>query len=66
MLQPALHMGVPSDGSALTVGDYLDQWLSHCRGRVRAKTDDGYRGLIRLYASSALGEVPLGALRGVV
>ena len=34
--------------------------------QVSAKTDDGYRGLIRLYASSAFGEVPLGALRGVV
>jgi hypothetical protein len=30
---------------------------------VRAKTHDGYRGLIRLYASPTLGSVPLGDLR---
>ena len=38
----------------------MDKWLSHCQGRVRAKTHDGYRGLIRLYATPALGPLPLG------
>lgn len=51
---------IPGDG--LTVGDYLRQWLAHVAGRVRPKTLDGYRGLIRLYALPALGHVPLADL----
>ncbi len=46
------------EGDLLT-GDYLHQWLSHARGRVRPKTHEGYEGVIRLYASPALGEIPL-------
>jgi integrase len=42
-----------------TVRSYLDFWLDHAKGRVRAKTHDGYRGLIRLYAIDALGSMPL-------
>jgi hypothetical protein len=63
MLQPALHTGVSPDASALSLADYLGQWLSHCRGRVRAKTYDGYRGLVRLYAAPALGHILLTELR---
>jgi hypothetical protein len=63
MLEPALHTGVSPDASALSLADYLDQWLSHCRGRVRAKTHDGYRGLVRLYAAPALGHIRLRELR---
>ncbi len=55
--------GSPNDESPLTLADYLDQWLSHSRGRVRAKIHDGYRGLIRLYAAPALGRIPLDELR---
>jgi integrase len=43
----------------LSVGDYLRQWLAHVAGRVRPKTLDGYRGLIRLYASPGLGALRL-------
>jgi len=43
----------------LSTGEYLHQWLSHARGRVRPKTYEGYEGVIRLYASPALGEIPL-------
>jgi hypothetical protein len=43
----------------LTLGAYLAQWLDHARGRVRAKTLDGYEALIRLYALPALGQIAL-------
>ncbi len=54
--------GGPEEGSDLTVGDYLDQWLAHSRGRVRPRTHDGYAGLIRLYAAPAIGSGALGDL----
>jgi integrase len=47
----------PADVEVLTVGAYFDQWLSHARGRVRAKTYDGYACLIRLYALPHLGSM---------
>jgi integrase len=46
-------------GTDLSTGEYLHQWLHHARGRVRPKTYEGYEGVIRLYASPALGEIPL-------
>jgi len=48
-----------TSGEELSVGDYLQQWLAHVAGRVRPKTLDGYRGLIRLYASPGLGSLRL-------
>ncbi len=42
-----------------TLGSYLETWLAHASGRVRAKTWQGYEALIRLYAEPALGDVPL-------
>jgi len=30
--------------------DYLSGWLAHAKGRIRARTYQGYEGLIRLYA----------------
>lgn len=53
----------PAPVEPLTVGVYLDQWLAHARGRVRAKTHDGYGCLIRLYALPHLGPVPLCEVR---
>lgn len=46
-------------GTEVCTGDYLLQWLRHSRGRLRAKTHEGYEGVIRLYASPALGGIPL-------
>ena len=45
------------------MADYFDQWLHHSKGRVRAKTHDGYRGLIRLYAAPGIGAIYLADLR---
>src|SRR5712691_8612265 len=63
MLQQAAQRGVSPDAPSVTVADYLEQWLSHSKGRVRGKTYDGYRGLIRLYALPVLGAVQLADLR---
>jgi len=45
-----------------SLGHYLQEWLAHARGRVRATTYAGYEYLIRCYAVPALGEVPLSEL----
>jgi integrase-like protein len=59
MLQQVPHALVSPHASSLTVADYLEQWLSYSKGRVRGRTHEGYRGLIHLYALPALGSVPL-------
>lgn len=40
-------------------GVYLEDWLAHIAGRVRAKTWQGYECLIRLHARPHLGNLPL-------
>ena len=40
-----------------SLGSYLDDWLAHVAGRVRAKTWQGYECLIRLYARPHLGNL---------
>jgi len=45
-----------------SLGHYLQEWLAHARGRVRATTYTGYEYLIRVHAVPALGEVPLSEL----
>ena len=42
-----------------STSDFLGSWLAHAKGRIRARTYQGYEGLIRLYALPALGELPL-------
>jgi hypothetical protein len=46
----------PSEG---LTARYLEDWLAHIKGRVRARTYQGYEGLIRLYAMPALAHLPL-------
>jgi integrase len=50
-------------GSEATVGSYLAAWLGHAKARVRARTPQGYKGLIHLYAIPHLGEITLEALQ---
>src|SRR3990170_4354743 len=45
-----------------SLGHYLQEWLAHTRGRVRATTHRGYESLIRCYALPALGELPVSEL----
>jgi integrase len=47
------------DSTDQVTAHYLEDWLAHIRGRVRARTFQGYEGLIRLYALPALGDLPL-------
>ncbi|MDP9225397.1 MAG: site-specific integrase, partial [Actinomycetota bacterium] len=47
------------DDRTLTVAAYLESYLSDVRPRVRARTHQGYAGLIRCYAIPAIGEIPL-------
>ncbi len=49
-------------GQDLSLGHYLQEWLAHARGRVRASTYRGYESPIRCYALPALGEVQLSEL----
>ncbi|MGH2692421.1 MAG: tyrosine-type recombinase/integrase [Actinomycetota bacterium] len=45
-----------------SLDQFLQEWLAHTRGRVRATTYAGYESLIRCYALPALGEVRLSEL----
>src|SRR5436190_1595582 len=54
--------GVLAEPQDLCLENYLQEWLAHTRGRVRSTTYQGYESLIRLYASPAIGEVPLAEL----
>lgn len=58
----AVHAEPFSPVERSSVAAYLAEWLAHMRGRVRPKTLDGYRGLIRLYALPALGGLQLADL----
>src|SRR6266511_4402291 len=55
-------LAVEEVGTELRTGEYLSQWLRHCRGRLRSKTHEGYEGAIRLYALPALGGIALARL----
>ena len=41
---------------------YLSSWIQHSKTRVRAKTHEGYEGLVRLYARPGIGDIPLASL----
>jgi len=57
-----IEAGVLGQHQDSSLGHYLQEWLAHARGRVRATTYAGYEYLIRCYAAPALGEVPLSEL----
>src|SRR4051794_22248122 len=44
-----------SAAAGLAVGEYLQQWLAHARGRVRAVTYEGYEVLLRRHAAPFIG-----------
>src|SRR5437667_6069818 len=43
----------------MSLGSYLQDWLSHMRSQVRATTYEGYSALVRHHAVPHLGQVPL-------
>jgi len=50
--------GVVYDSENMTVGEYLDRWLSDSvRGTVRQRTYERYQSLVRVHISPALGRV---------
>jgi integrase len=52
--------GLVFDAGALTVGEYLDRWLSDCvKGTVRESTFERYEYAIRPHIKPALGRVKL-------
>jgi integrase len=55
----AAHLEPSTIADDPSVAGYLGDWLAHMAGRVRPKTLDGYRGLIRLYAVPGVGDVSL-------
>lgn len=52
----ALMAVTPAPAGSLTVEAFLQRWLLHARGRVRAVTYEGYESLLRLHATPRLGE----------
>jgi integrase len=50
-------------GTELDVAKYLQQWLAHARGRVRAVTYEGYEALLRRHALPRIGHLELRELR---
>jgi integrase len=57
------EVGLVFDAGTLTVGEYLDRWLSHsARGRVRQKTYERYESIVRVHLVPALGRIRLKAL----
>jgi integrase len=48
------------DAVGITVGEYLDRWLSDCvRGIVRASTFERHEGIIRTHIKPDLGRINL-------
>ena len=55
--------GVLLERPRMTVGEYLRSWLEdQAAARVRPRTLEGYRGLVRLYLEPALGRIQLDRL----
>jgi hypothetical protein len=59
MNQALLEAADLREHDPVTVCAFLTSWLDHARGRVRAKTHDGYQAQIRLYALPRLEGVLL-------
>ena len=68
-LRRSLETGIPiSSGRTLTVGAYLEQWISEtlpsqvAGGRLRTSTLHSYAAQIRLHITPTLGRIPLDQL----
>lgn len=60
----ALAMGVSSEPSKETVGEYLQRWLrDHARHTVAPQTFERYESIVRLHLQPALGALRLTELR---
>src|SRR5215212_2846659 len=52
--------GIVFDADNLTLGNYLDRWISHSvRVKVRQRTWERYKHIVRVHLKPALGRVKL-------
>ena len=58
-----LANGTTADDKRLTVGQWLDQWLTECATRLEPKTLDGYRSAVEAHIRPAIGGLRLRDLR---
>lgn len=60
----AIAKGVWTSQEKITVGEYLDRWLSDVvMHTLRPKTIESYEGIVRLYLKPEIGSIKLTALR---
>ena len=55
----AQQQGLPGQNDRITVGAYLDQWLTAAEHRVRPRTLRWYEEIVRLHLAPSLGRVQL-------
>jgi integrase len=61
-LQAQHHAGVPLPAHQLTLGDFLERWLTDVVAKRRPKTYVGYRDVVRLHITPVLGRKKLAQL----
>ncbi len=58
-LLSAVDTGEHVDPTRITVGDWLDSWITATKAEVSGKTHERYAEIVRCYLSPALGAIPL-------
>ena len=58
-----IHEGDYMEPSDTPLKEYLDKWLEHIEGEVRASTYTSYQWAAKALASSKLGQIPIDKLR---
>jgi integrase len=54
-LRTELNAGMPVSDDRMTVGEFLDRWLTGLPGKVSEKTVDSYADTVRLHITPSLG-----------
>lgn len=57
-----LEAGIRPPNALLTVGEWLDEWLTTSRGRLATRTFESYDDTVRLHLRPTLGTIPLSRL----
>jgi integrase len=58
-LLSAIDVGEHVDPSRVTLGDWLDTWITATKAEVSGKTHERYAEIVRCYLRPALGAIPL-------
>jgi integrase len=61
-VQADLNSGIYAEPSRLTVGAWLDVWISEYPGNIKARTLNEYKGVLEYRIKPGLGKVKLSAL----